>query len=257
MSLLLERDDSKDQGCGKAWEVLFAEGMAVQYFENEDHARSFADEVNECSTSLGFAKDVIHVKYTWVHRGKKPPHRCYPVSKKPLHFKCDEDEDEGEDEAKGDAIEFAPVNPSGVELGEEITLDEVLPHFKSFYRTRPYVSIIGGLCTQGKTKGDIDIFIRSAHRDLATEFRITRMFPEKYWFRFQFHYPFEEETHPGVFTNYMDIYDEKIEAISGPELVLMSALKKVKLFKFAKLLKPAHGHYKGEEYSIDRHSLIF
>ncbi len=163
--------------------------------------------------------------------------------------------------------ELAPVNSSGVELGEEITRDEILPYFKSFYHTKPYVSLIGGLCTQGKTKGDIDIFINSNHRDISTEFRIIRMYPEKYWFRFRFHYPFEEEerlpdasinlvdaekTHPGKFTDYMDIYNEKIEVISGPELVLMSVPKKLELFKFAKLLKPAHGHYKGEEYSIDK-----
>ena len=148
--------------------------------------------------------------------------------------------------------QLAPVNPSGVELGEEITLKEIKPFFKSFYRTKPYVSLVGGLCTQGETEGDIDIFIRSAYRDIATEFRIVRMFPQKYWFRFQFHYPYEQETHPGVFTNYMDIFNEKIEVVSEPELVLMSVPKKVELFKFAKLLKPTVGKYeKGEEYTID------
>ena len=173
-----------------------------------------------------------------------------------------------------DDEELAPVNPSGVKLGEEITLDELLPYFKSFYRTKPYVSIIGGLCTQGKTKGDIDIFIRSAHRDLATEFRIIRSFPEKYWFRFHFHYLDDQDSHLGVFTNFMDIYNEKIEVISGPKLELMSRdfkkgdshpldprydvgieedkkCTKIELFKFCPLLKPAHGRYKGEEYSID------
>ncbi|HDS46408.1 MAG TPA: hypothetical protein ENN68_10120 [Methanomicrobia archaeon] len=78
---------------------------------------------------------------------------------------------------------LAPVNPSGVELGEEITLEQVLGYFKSFYRTKPYVSLIGGLCTRNRTKGDIDIFIRSAHHDLATEFRIIRMFPQQFWRR--------------------------------------------------------------------------
>lgn len=159
---------------------------------------------------------------------------------------------EGSQNDLHDDEELAPVNPSNVELGEEIKLDELRPYFRSFYRTKPYVSIVGGLCTQGKTKGDIDIFIRSEYRDIATEFRIIRMFPKKYWFRFQFHYPYEEETHPGIFTNFMDIYDEKIETISAPELVLMSAAKNVVLFKFAKLLKPAHGRFKGEEYGIDK-----
>jgi|GEM_PF-968576 len=181
----------------------------------------------------------------------------------------EEGEDEGEGEETGDdlqppaadalreeAAELAPVNPSGVELGEEITREQVLDYFKSFYRTKPYISLVGGLCTQGKTKGDIDIFIRSVHRDLATEFRIIRMFPQELWQRFQFHYPADLESHPGIFTNYMDIYDELIERIENPKLVLMSSTnsktKKLELFTFQPLLKPAHGHFKGEEYSIEK-----
>ena len=151
-----------------------------------------------------------------------------------------------------DSEELAPVNSSGVELGEEIKLDDLLPYFKSFYRTKPYISLIGGICNWGKTKGDIDFFINAAHRDIATEFRIYRMFPREYWYRFSFRYPFQEETHPGKFTDHIDIYNEKIEVISPlPELVLMSSPQKVELFKFTKLLKPAHGHFKGEEYNID------
>jgi len=145
--------------------------------------------------------------------------------------------------------ELAPVNPSGVELGEEITIEELKKYFKSFYHTKPYVSLIGGICNWGKTKGDIDFFINATQKDKATEFRIIRMFPQKYWHRFRFTYP--DETHPGKFTNHLDIFDEKIERISSPELVLMSAAKEIKLFKFAQLLKPAHGHYKGEEYNIE------
>jgi hypothetical protein len=149
-----------------------------------------------------------------------------------------------------DSQQLAPVNPSGNELGDEITLEEIIPYFKSFYRTKPYASLVGGLCTQGKTAGDIDIFINSTVRDLVTEFRIIRMFPQKYWFRFQFHYP--SENHPGKFTSYIDLFHEFMEVVKQPELVLMSAPKKVELFKFAPLLKPAHGHYKGEEYSVDK-----
>lgn len=145
---------------------------------------------------------------------------------------------------------LAPVNPSGVELGEEITLEELKKYFKSFYRTKPYISLIGGICNCGKTKGDIDFFINALQRDIATEFRIIRMFPKNYWPRFKFIYP-DDEMHPGKFTNHLDIFNEKIDAISSPELVLMSAPKKVELFKFAKLLKPAHGRYKGEVYTVD------
>ena len=249
-------DTDKDQGCEKAWEVLFANGMAIQLFEKEGDADHFIASGKKDPGWFDFNRK----RYTWVKRERKPPHHCWPVNKKPIEWTASE-RDSYIDE------ELAPVNSSGVELGEEITREDILPYFKSFYRIKPYVSLIGGLCTQGKTKGDIDVFINSNHRDISTEFRIIRMFPEEYWFRFRFHYPFEEEerlpdasinlvdaekTHPGKFTDYMDIYNEKIEVISGPELVLMSAPKKLELFKFAKLLKPAHGHFKGEEYSIDK-----
>lgn len=153
---------------------------------------------------------------------------------------------------ESESDQLAPVNPSGNELGEEITLEEVMPYFKSFYRTKSYVSLVGGLCTQGKTKGDIDIFINSTFRDLVTEFRIIRMFPPEYWFRFHFHYPRELESHPGIFTNHIILFHEFIERVKDPKLVLMSSPKNLVMFKFAPLLKPAHGHYKGEEYSIDK-----
>ena len=150
-----------------------------------------------------------------------------------------------------DSEELAPVNSSGIELGEELTREDIMPYFKSFYRTKPYVSLIGGICTQGKTKGDVDFFINSNFRDIATEFRIIRMFPQEFWHRFRFTYPFQQETHPGKFTSHLDIYDEKIEVVSKPELVLMSAPKKVELFKHFPMLKPLHGRKKEEAYSID------
>jgi hypothetical protein len=77
--------DSKDQGCGKAWEVLFAEGMAVQYFEHEKDAIAFEDEIDGDAVSEGFGKDVIHVKYSFVHRHSKTK-RCYDVNKKRVHY---------------------------------------------------------------------------------------------------------------------------------------------------------------------------
>lgn len=84
-----EEMDSKDQGCGKAWEVLFAEGMAVQYFEKEADARAFEDEIDSDAVSKGFGKDVIHVKHSWVHRHSKTK-RCYSVNKKHVHYKTEE-----------------------------------------------------------------------------------------------------------------------------------------------------------------------
>jgi hypothetical protein len=68
-----------------------------------------------------------------------------------------------------DAEDLAPVNPSNKKEGKEITLEEVLPFFKSFYKTKPYVSLVGGLANNGKTQGDIDVFIRSKTRSLRLE----------------------------------------------------------------------------------------
>ena len=79
-----------------------------------------------------------------------------------------------------DGEDLAPVRPSGTDEQEEITLKQVLPFFKSFYNAKPYVSLVGGLANHGKTKNDIDIFIRSKTEDIATEFRIFRMFPVEY-----------------------------------------------------------------------------
>jgi len=76
MSLLLEHDDSKDQDCGKAWEVLFANGMAIQYFEKEDDADHFIDSGKKDAGWFDFNRK----RYTWVRRERKPPHHCQPVN---------------------------------------------------------------------------------------------------------------------------------------------------------------------------------
>ena len=150
--------------------------------------------------------------------------------------------------------DLAPVHPSGTEEGEEITLKEILPFFKPFYKAKPYVSLVGGLANNGKTKDDIDIFIRSTKEDIATEFRIFRMFPEKYRNRIHILYPKTDDDCYGVYTNYIDLFDLKLESISKKHVELMSAIderKGIKLFTFSKLLKPQHGRFKGELYTVD------
>jgi hypothetical protein len=151
-----------------------------------------------------------------------------------------------------DAEELAPVNPSDKSEGEEITLERVLPYFKSFYKAKPYVSLVGGLANNGKTKGDIDIFIRNKTEDVATEFRIYRMFPEELRNRIHILYPTEDDL--GVYTNYVDLFDLKLEGRNVKHVELMAAIderKGIKLFTFSKLLKPEHGRYKGEIYTVE------
>ena len=153
---------------------------------------------------------------------------------------------------KVDDEELAPVNSSGNKEGKEITLEGILPYFKSFYKAKPYVSLVGGLANNGKTKGDIDVFIRNNKEDVATEFRIYRMFPDELRSRIHILYPTDDN--PGVYTNYIDLFDLKLEGRNVKHVELMSAIderKGIKLFTFTKLLKPAHGRFKGELYSID------
>jgi hypothetical protein len=153
-----------------------------------------------------------------------------------------------------DAEDLAPVNPSGEKSGKELALEQILPYFKSFYKTKPYVSLVGGLANNGKTEGDIDIFIRSKTEDVATEFRIFRMFPEDLRSRIHILYPKGKDDNYGIYTNHIDLFDLKLEGRNVKHLELMSAIderKGIKLFSFSKLLKPAHGRFKGELYSID------
>lgn len=163
--------DSKDQGCGKAWEVLFAEGMAVQYFEHEKDARTFADEVNKCSTDEGFAKDVIHVNYSFVHRHTKTK-RCYGVNKKAVHFKCSRDDDfmrvkkleqsELDPEIKKWFRNNLPIYPGGTSDNyEPIELAEFLDKWNSFSIRKPFISLVGSLANWNRTEGDIDILVKA------------------------------------------------------------------------------------------------
>ena len=233
---------AKCMKCDKApeYDILFADGN-LRAWLCDDHCKEL---VKESSEKINAIRRIDNGRATSKFRENSNPNVLAEFIREARIIPtgiCSDNEND-----------LAPVYPSGKEMGEKITLDEVLKHLKSFYRTKPYVSLIGGICNRGSTTGDLDVFIRSAHRDTATEFRIIRMFPKEYWHRFHFIYPSDQESHPGVFTNHMDIYDEKIEAIHSPEIVLMSAAKKVELLKFTfPLIKPLTGRRKMEEYTID------
>jgi hypothetical protein len=152
----------------------------------------------------------------------------------------------------GTEKDLAPVNPSGEKSGKEITLEEILPYFKPFYKAKAYVSLTGGLANNGKTENDIDVFIENTNKDVATEFRIYRMFPDDLRNRIRFIYPTDPTL--GKYTNHIDLFDLKLEGRNVKHIELMSAIderKGIKLFTFSKLLKPEHGRYKGEEYEVD------
>jgi len=182
------------------------------------------------------------------------------------------------------ARRFAPINPSGVKRGKEITLDEVLQYFKEFKVRSPFIMLVGGLVVNGKTEGDIDIVVRESE-DLPDqlkhiiEWRIMRSFPPEYWDRFHFLWD-----NMGPFTDYIELYDMTIERVNPENKIhemgdfeprddLVKAEvrakskrakeqaekakrnDKITLGEFFYPLKSSisslHGYRSGEEYSVD------
>ena len=270
---ILNKLNAKDQGCGKAWEVLFAEGMAVQYFENEEDARAFADEVNECSTKRGFAKDVNSLKYTWVPKHTKTK-RCYSVNSKPVHYKCDKTEE----------LETLPIYPGNTsDKYEPLELSDFLDKWDSFVIRKPFISLVGSLANWKRTEGDIDILVKAQdptpllealdraiakcfkiheeqmadlliqvhqfiHTDslfLNSQWRIDRAFPQ--W---RGRISVLDDSFSGPFTNFVELADLAAVAHEDKQRQEMSE-KKLKLFDWFKMLKPLHGRKKEEVYSID------
>ncbi|MBI4676109.1 MAG: DNA adenine methylase, partial [Elusimicrobia bacterium] len=112
--------------------------------------------------------------------------------------------------------DLAPVHPSGVELGREITLEEVLPQIKSFYAHPVFAWIVGGLANWGKTKGDIDVLWWATpdvpeYLKKILEFRFGRQFADKELAgRVQHHLNYYQ----GPFTKAVPIYALKVERIN-------------------------------------------
>jgi hypothetical protein len=103
-------------------------------------------------------------------------------------------------------IEWAPVYPSGENMGREVSLDEVVQVLKDFRVRTPIAYLVGGIVNNRKTKGDIDILLKG---DLTSElrhiihFRLGRMFPPELSQRIQF----LDDDFDGPFTNHIPIAD--------------------------------------------------
>lgn len=118
---------------------------------------------------------------------------------------------------------LANTGSSGVELGDEIFLDDVISKFDSFYIRKPFIYLVGGLPNNGSTKGDIDILIDAEpdrNRDLAIHFRLYRMLPKEWWHRLNIMY--SKPKSRGPFTNHVPLFNLMVER-SGSEIVTMSA----------------------------------
>lgn len=137
--------------------------------------------------------------------------------------------DDGLDDVSEDferAVEkrYAVVRSSGVEEGEEIKLDDVISHFKSFKIRKPYVYLVGGLANHGKTKGDIDILVKDSDKlpeafKHALQFRLGRALPAELAERLSIHY----DKFYGPFTKHVVLYDLTLEAIPERKVIEMRA----------------------------------
>lgn len=143
--------------------------------------------------------------------------------------------------------------------GDELELNNILNAFEGdMMLSEDFVSIVGGLCNHGQTKGDIDILIKApepheegAPEGMATKFRISRALaklgiPEE---RIQYLY---DDFH-GPFTSHVHLFDLvlKLKPKALHEMQEELAKKQITPFKFFIQPKPVHGRYKEEVYSPD------
>jgi len=127
---------------------------------------------------------------------------------------------------------LAEIIRSGERMGPIIKLEDILKTFESFYINKPFITLVGGLANHPEegTTGDIDLLIRakkpSGCEQLPLVFRLYRMFPKDMWDRIQLLWNNEE--FDGPFTNYVNLYDQKIEKRDdSKKLILMSEGKPI------------------------------
>ena len=110
---------------------------------------------------------------------------------------------------------FLEVKSSGMDLGEEITLDEVIRYLgNSFKLASPSISLVGGIVSQKATRSDVDILIETPTGDERLReiiaHRVSRAFPEE--LRSRLHFVKGGES--GAFSSNMPIYDMSFERVN-------------------------------------------
>lgn len=104
--------------------------------------------------------------------------------------------------------EYLTVNPGSEGEHPEVSLEAVVAHLKDAALLRsPAVFLVGSLCTQGKTRGDIDVLIRGPLDETtrrSIEFRIGRALPPELSQRVQF---IDEDDDGGPYTDHVGLYD--------------------------------------------------
>jgi len=177
-----------------------------------------------------------------------------------------------------------PISGSGEELGEEVTLQELLSYYdKPFYEKRPFIVLTGGICNRGSTRGDFEFIVNHAHRiperDRPVEFRIFRALPLSWQHRCSFKYLAQpEQEYGGPFTSHLPLFDRICIPSSWREVIHMEEMTEffayqirlkelkekqaiaeaqkarrtdqIEAMQFVIPAKPEIGHKPGERYSL-------
>ncbi|HDZ26163.1 MAG TPA: hypothetical protein ENH65_06585, partial [Candidatus Aminicenantes bacterium] len=142
--------------------------------------------------------------------------------------------------------------------GGMLFLPSILKAFKGdFMICEDFVTVVGGLCTHGRTRGDIDILLKckeprdeSSPLGMATKFRIARALARQNIKEDRIEYLYDDFS--GPFTSHVHLYDLVLRLKPKRELdemSLASLADSVSPFRFVTQPKPLHGRFKEEIYS--------
>lgn len=133
--------------------------------------------------------------------------------------------------------DLMPVAHSGNIQGPPIRREDVLKYLKSFKLRAPFVHVVGGIATDSRTPGDVDILVSDDFcpiwmRDII-EFRIKRAMPPEIASRVHVLY----DRARGPFTSNIELYDLVLERVNPHDEV--------------KLMRNGEEEVKKDEITID------
>jgi len=152
-----------------------------------------------------------------------------------------------------------------------ILKETVINEAKAFILVTPFVYVVGGVVTQGATKGDVDILIRGQFDEPFLS-KITQPLIDRSSTPKRLH--FLDDKYHGPFTAHVPIYelmlvpvsllensDTKKQRVASPELIREAARSKsedrIEMFRFFTAMKPTKGFFPEQRQTIDAFLSLF
>ncbi len=146
----------------------------------------------------------------------------------------------------------------GEAKGDMLFLPSILKSFTGdFMLCEDFVTVVGGLCTHGKTRGDIDILLKckepreeSSPLGMAVKFRIARALAKQAIKEDRIEFLYDDFS--GPFTSHVHLFDLVLRLKtkrSLDEMSLATLADSVSPFRFVTQPKPLHGRFKEQIYS--------